>query len=187
MNLYEILTNSNIIKSINDNLDEMLLLIPELKFIIGFDHKHPHHHLDVWEHTLYALSLSENNFEIRLCLLLHDIGKPFSYQEDGEIRHYFNHAKVSSIISEKILKRLKYKDDFISEVCYLIKYHDTPIKKKEILENYNLQEKRYKIQTCDALAHNPEKLEKRKKYLNKTKKLLYKQNVKQNEKYSVKC
>ena len=31
---------------------------------------------------------------------------------------------------------------------------------------------RYKIQECDALAHHPEKLEKRKRYLESTKKLL---------------
>ena len=176
MSLYKILTSSNIVKSINDNLDELLILIPELKFIIGFEHKHPHHHLDVFNHTLFALSLSESDFEIRLCLLLHDIGKPFSYQE-GENRHYFNHAKVSSIISKTILERLHYNDDLINEVCYLIKYHDTTKNKEEIIENYNLQEKRYKIQVCDAFAHNPYKLEKRIKYLNKTKKLFYKENV----------
>ena len=54
--------------------------------MIGFEHKHPHHHLDVWNHTLLALSYSPKDFDIRLVLLLHDIGKPHSYQ-DEEIRH----------------------------------------------------------------------------------------------------
>ena len=174
MNLKEILTNDDVVSSIKNNLDYILDIIPEIKYMINFSHKNPHHHLDVFNHTLYALSLSENDFEIRLCLLLHDIGKPFSYQEDGNIRHYFNHPIISSIMSEKILKRLNYDDEFINEVCYLIRYHDTPIKKEEIKNNFKLQEKRYKIQTCDALAHHPLKLEKRKKYLEKTKELLYK-------------
>ena len=81
MYLYGILMSDNIVESIKSNIDYILDLIPEIKYSIGFDQKHPHHHLDVWEHTLYALSLSEKDFEIRLALLLHDIGKPFYYQE----------------------------------------------------------------------------------------------------------
>ena len=44
-------------------------------------------------------------FDIRLCLLLHDIGKPFSYQGE-EVRHFRNHAAVSANMSKIILKRL---------------------------------------------------------------------------------
>lgn len=169
--LEEILTDNNIIESINNNLDELLLLIPELKFMIGFDHKHPHHHLDVWNHTLYALSLSENNFEIRLALLLHDIGKPFCFKE-GDIRHYNGHALKSYEMSKKILDRFNYNDSFKEEVCYLIKKHDTPISTTDIENDYELSVKRYKIQVCDALAHNPEKLQKRVKYLKKVKNII---------------
>lgn len=171
--LYEILTNDNIVVSINDNLNYLLKLIPELRSMIGFEHNHPHHHLNVWNHTLYALSLSENDFEIRLSLLLHDIGKPFSYT-DGDVRNFNGHPEVSYKMSKIILKRLDFEDDFIEEVCYLIKYHDTPISKKDISENYDLSYKRYLIQFCDAMAHNPDKLEKRKKYLEKTKIMFYK-------------
>ena len=166
MTLEEILVSNSIIESINDNIDFLLEQIPELKYMMGFSHRNHHHHLDVWNHTLYAFSLSENNFEIRLCLLLHDIGKPFSYEE-GEIRHYYGHASKSEEISRNILKRLNYEETFINEVCYLIKYHDTPISKKDIYDNLELSIKRYKIQVCDAIAHNPNKLDKRLKYLKK--------------------
>ncbi len=166
--LKKILTSNNIIESIENNLNELLILIPELRFMIGFKHKNPHHHLDVWEHTLYALSLSENDFEIRLCLLLHDIGKPFSYQE-GNIRHYNGHALKSYEISKKIFDRFDFNEKFKEEVCYLIKNHDTPISKKDIEDNYNLCVKRYKIQVCDSLAHNPIEIKRRVKYLNKVK------------------
>lgn len=173
MDLEKILTSDNIIISINENLEFLLELIPELKDMIGFEHNHPHHHLDVWNHTLLALSLSCNDFEIRFILLLHDIGKPHCYQ-DKEIRHFVGHATVSSAISRNILERLKYNDDFINEVCYLIERHDSLLSSKEILLDYNLAYKQYLIQYCDALAHNPEKLEKRIKYLDRTKKLLEK-------------
>lgn len=169
--LYTILTDEDITSAINNNLNYILELIPEIKYMIGFEHKHPHHHLDVWNHTLYALSLSENNFEIRLCLLLHDIGKPFSYT-DGDIRNFKGHQEVSSKMSEEILKRMGFEENFIKEVCYLIKYHDIPISKTDIEENYILTTKRYMIQYYDAMAHNPDMLEKRKNYLEKVKRML---------------
>ena len=59
MDLQSILLSENIVESINKNIDYLLQIIPEIKSIIGFEHKHPHHHLDVWNHTLLALSLSE--------------------------------------------------------------------------------------------------------------------------------
>lgn len=164
----EILLADDVVESINSNLDYLLELIPELRKCIGFDHKHPHHHLDVWNHTLLALSLSEKDFDVRLCLLLHDIGKPYSYQE-GEVRHFFNHPKVSAEMSKNILKRLEFEDDYIEYICYLIENHDTPISDKQIEDNYELCLKLYEIQRCDALAHHPDKLEKRKEYLNKIK------------------
>ena len=83
--LQNILTSNNVIESTNNNIYILLGIIPELKDMMGFQHNHPHHHLDVWNHTLLALSLSEPIFDIRLCLLLHDIGKPHSYQIDNNI------------------------------------------------------------------------------------------------------
>ncbi len=177
MNLNDILLEDDILKSIEENLDYLLDIIPELKYMIGFLHKHPHHHLDVWNHTLLALSLSKKDFDIRLCLLLHDIGKPFSYQEDGDIRHYKNHPKVSSYIARLILSRLGYDINYINKICYLIEKHDSKIEVEQIKQDYDICLKLYEVQRCDALAHHPEKLEKRKKYLLKTKKLL-KNNIK---------
>lgn len=166
MNLKEILSG-DVVTNINNNMEYLISIIPEIKFMINFPHNHPHHHLDVWNHTLLALSLSEDDFEIRLVLLLHDIGKPFSYQ-DKEIRHFNGHASVSATMSYDILKRLNFDDVFINEVCYLIKNHDTSITNDAIKMNSDLAFKRYKIQYCDAFAHHPDKLEKRKQYLEKT-------------------
>ena len=171
---YDIMMDKDIVKSINSNLDFITILIPEINNMIGFEHKHPHHHLDVWEHTLYALSLSLPNFDVRISLLLHDIGKPFSYIEKNGVRHFPNHANVSALISNKTLERLGFDKEYIDKICYLIKFHDTPITAKNIINNYDLSSTLYKIQECDALAHNPEKLEKREEYLKKVKTLMLK-------------
>ena len=69
--------SDDIIKSISDNKIELLNLIPELAVMFGFNHHHSHHHLNVWNHTLLALKSSQSDFEVRLALLLHDIGKPY--------------------------------------------------------------------------------------------------------------
>ena len=165
-----ILLQDDVVSSIKNNIDYLLELIPEIKEIIGFDHKHPHHHLNVWDHTLLSLSLSENDFDVRLSVLLHDIGKPAACEE-GEVRHYKGHPKESSKISRNILKRLKYDDNYINYICYLIEHHDTPMTQEQVNDNYEMCLKLYEIQRCDALAHHPDKLEKRKEYLAKTKKL----------------
>lgn len=168
VNLEEILLSNNVVDEIEDNLDTILDYIPELYFEIGFDQKHPHHHLDVWNHTLYALSLSDIDSDIRMALLFHDIGKPFSYQE-GDIRHFKGHAKKSSEIAKVILKRLNYKDEKINYICSLIENHDSPITLDLINRDIEFAKALYKIQYCDALAHHPDKLEIRKQYLKNTK------------------
>ena len=128
-----------------------------------------------------CFKLSEDDFEIRLVLLLHDLGKPFSYQ-DEEVRHFRNHAAVSANMSKIILKRLGFDDGYIKYVCYLIEHHDTPISNEQIVNDYDLCLKLLKIQKCDALAHHPNKLEKRKKYIDEmNKKLVLKKGADRDE------
>lgn len=162
--LHEILESDDVVESIRSNIEILTLIIPEIKNMIGFDHKHPHHHLDVFEHTLYALSMSSNDFEIRLSLLLHDIGKPFSFIE-GDIRHFNGHPKVSENITRDILNRLNFEKEFIDRICFFVLNHDNIITTSLIKEDYEKASKLFQIQRCDALAHHPDKLEKRIKYL----------------------
>lgn len=165
--LYNILMSEDVVTNINNNLDILLEIVPELHNEIGFEHKHPHHHLDVWNHTLLALSNSKKDFIVRLALLFHDIGKPFSYTEEHDIRHFNGHQIVSEKITREILKRLNFDNDLIGTISYLVLSHDTPIKDSDLKNNIDISIKLYEIQRCDALAHNPEKLEKRINYLNK--------------------
>lgn len=171
--LYEILCSENVVESINNNLEYLLGIIPEISYMIGFEHKHPHHHLDVWNHTLLALSMSDNDFDIRLSLLLHDIGKPFCYQESDGIRNFRGHPQKSAEISYKILNRLNFNDEFIERICFYIRNHDNPLEEQFIIDNREASIKIFKIQECDALAHHPEKLEKRRQYLKKIKDQIY--------------
>lgn len=166
--LINLLSKENIVKSIKENFERLVETIPEIKNMVGFEHNHPHHHLNVWDHTLYALSLAPNDYETRLVLLLHDIGKPVCYQEeDNGIRHFKGHAEKSAQISKNILARIGFEYNYAMKICKLIKLHDTPLTEQEILDSPKLSHTRFIVQKCDALAHNPEKNEKRLKYLEK--------------------
>lgn len=155
--------------------DENMLftIIPELKDCNGFDHKHPHHCYDVWEHTKEAIRKSKPDLQIRLALLLHDIGKPHSYQEYGEIRHFYDHPQKSAEMSREILTRLGYSEKEVEEICYLVKNHDYIINVNKVNENnMELTKKLLHIQYCDAYAHHPQHIEKRIKKLDEIKKKL---------------
>lgn len=151
----------------------LFTIIPELKDCEGFDHKHPHHCYDVWKHTKAAMQKSKPDLYIRLALLLHDIGKPHSYQEDGEIRHFHGHPKVSAEMSREILVRLGYSEKEVEDISYLIENHDTIINIDNVNENnLELTKKLLYIQYCDAYAHDPKHIEKRIKKLDEIKEKL---------------
>ena len=169
--LEELLTEDNIVTRINTNINTLLFFIPEINYMRGFDQKHPYHNYDLWNHTLLALYYAEvfsyNDFDTRLALLLHDIGKPFSYQE-GKVRSYPNHNIVSAKMAYTILKRLGYKEDYINTIIYLIKNHDKTISEVLIKNSPELAQKLYQVQRCDILAHSPKYADKRLDYLYET-------------------
>ena len=69
-------------------------------------------------------------------------------------------------MAKEILKRLGFNDLYNKKICYLIANHDEPITNRDIKRYPELSEKRLEIQRCDALAHHPDKLEKRVAYIN---------------------
>lgn len=150
---------------IGENIDFIKKEIPEIENMIGFEHRHPHHHLDVWNHTLEVVkNINSQDLELKMAALLHDIGKPFSYQ-DEEVRHFRGHPEVSSQMSETILRRLGYNESFIQNVCYLVKNHDTIIDPQNLDNSRKMVMKRLELQYADAKAHAPSKVEKRIKFL----------------------
>ena len=125
----------------------------------------------MWEHTIVALRKSKADLEIRLALLLHDIGKPHSYQEgeDG-VRHFKGHPQKSAEMTQEILTRLGYTEKEIEDICYLVAHHDDVIDVNQVnLSNKKLIKKLLYIQYCDAYAHAPEHIEKRIKKLDEIK------------------
>ena len=165
--LERILTSENIEEEIRSNEDYIFSLIPELRSEVGFDQKHPHHSFDVWNHTIEALKHIEPDFELRLIVLLHDIGKPFAYIE-GPIRHYYNVSGASTKMAYVILKRFGYEEAFINKILYLIKNCNGIIDDDVIERNPVLAEKLYEVQYCDIMAQDTKYLKDRVDYLTTT-------------------
>lgn len=104
----------------------MKYVLPVFEKCYGLE-QNAFHFGDVAQHTLAVLDhhcqLFEPNLPERLACLLHDIGKVYTQTvKDGKI-HFYDHETVGADIVEDILRDLKYDNETIKEVQFLIKYH----------------------------------------------------------------
>ncbi len=106
--------------------DVLCVIIPEIAPCIGFLQQNPHHKLDVFEHTLCALTNTPQDEILRLAILLHDIGKPACFSlDDNGIGHFYGHAAESARLCEQILRRLHYDRRTLDLVTELVRAHDS--------------------------------------------------------------
>lgn len=143
---------------------------------IGFDQKHPHHVYDLKQHTIEAIkNYQGDNYLIKIALLLHDVGKPYSqtFGPDG-VAHYYGHAKLSEEIARDILYELRFEVEEIEYITLLIKHHDSkipiedfPLKKWILKYGEKTIMDMLDVSMADCLAHNPNFIEKRKNYIEK--------------------
>lgn len=154
--LKNILLVKNVEESIKTNEKVIFKIIPLLEFEKGFNQKSVWHSYDVWNHTIKAISSSDIDFETRLVLLLHDIGKPFSYQDDGNIRHFKGHALKSKEMAKPVLESFGYRNIELNNLLFLIGEHASVINVDEVdNNNFELYNKLLTIQFCDASAYEP--------------------------------
>lgn len=111
--------------------DILSVCIAEIKQCIGFQQNNPHHNRNVWDHTLFAVSVAPKDIYTRLALLYHDIGKPLCYSEDSGVGHFYGHAAVSRDIAEKSLRNLRFDNQTIKLVTQLVEAHDRTIEPRK--------------------------------------------------------
>lgn len=101
------------------------VILPELDRCMETPQNHPHHCYTVGEHILHSLLGAPGVKDMRLAMLLHDIGKPRTLKTDEEgITHFHGHPAVSAEMAEEILRRLKLDNDTIATVRRLVEFHD---------------------------------------------------------------
>ena len=136
-------------------------LIPEIRDMIGFEQNNPHHHLDVWQHTVMAINNASIDLIIRLTMLFHDIAKPRCYTEDENGGHFYGHPQINSNMAKEILLRLGHDGGTIETVAQLVLYHDVDIqpRRKHIKRwIYKIGEERFRqliqVKRADAMAQS---------------------------------
>jgi poly(A) polymerase len=114
------------------DIGAMKYVIPELEETFGMK-QNKYHFGNVWEHTLKVLDNITNDclwpdgrytLVQRMSALLHDIGKikTRTVDENGNV-HFYQHELASADMCDVILRRLKYSNEFIKDVQFLVKNH----------------------------------------------------------------
>lgn len=111
------------------------VVLPELDKCFGVEQKSPkrHHIYDVGTHLLMALKHCPSNDPIvRLATLLHDVGKPVTYQKtpDGIITFY-NHEIISASIAKYIADRLHFSKKDRDRFVLLVRFHQFTVDERQ--------------------------------------------------------
>ena len=135
----------------------------EVLEMVGFPQRNRHHCYDVWEHTLHALEAVPPELELRLTMLLHDIGKPgcCTIDETG-CGHFKGHPARSAAMAEEMLRRLRADNATRETVVRLVAWHDRNIPRTqpgvaESLRQLGERDLRrlLRIKRADNLAQDP--------------------------------
>lgn len=115
--------------------EPLVVLIPALKALRGFDQQSPYHSYDVLEHTMRVMEGVEAftgaaaSEALRWAALFHDIAKPVSFSEDCNNRgHFFGHPELGAEMTTKIMGDFGLPKKLIQHVRTLVLLHDTSIK-----------------------------------------------------------
>ena len=115
-------------------------VIPELKPMVGFDQRSPHHAYDLYTHVACVVDKMPEDLDLRWAALLHDVGKVPTFTQDATGRgHYYGHAKVGAEMASAILKRFRATTALRQTVVTLIDQHMTRLKPDRIELRYCLK------------------------------------------------
>ena len=121
----QLLTGPYVEQILNDYHDVLSVFIPEIKPMLGFRQRNPHHVYDIWQHTVKVTAAIDPDPILRLTAFFHDIGKPACFTMDAKsVGHFHGHPDVGAAMTQDILKRLKNDNQTVRTVTMLIKLHD---------------------------------------------------------------
>jgi len=106
------------------DLGLMAVFMPEVVAMDGVPQPPQFHpEGDVLTHTLIMLGLMRNpSVELAMGILLHDVGKPPTYEVRDRIR-FHNHTKVGREMTEEICRRLRFSSEQTKHIAALVADH----------------------------------------------------------------
>ncbi len=154
-------------RCLDDLLETGLLeqFAPELASMKGVS-QGGYHHLDVWDHTMLAVSnLGPGDLVASLGVLLHDVGKPQtrSVEADGRVR-FLGHEKVGAEIAERWLREMRFPSAVATQVATIVRGHMRLMASEELTDSAlrrlvrdfgPLLERLLRVVEADALALRP--------------------------------
>ncbi|MBO4382831.1 MAG: CCA tRNA nucleotidyltransferase [Clostridia bacterium] len=161
--LFKLLCGADLVRVLTDYRDVLAVVLPELEPCFDFDQHNPHHCYDVYTHSLKAAEAIAPVPELRLTMLLHDIGKPSTFFFDEKnVGHFYGHGKAGARMAAEIVRRLRLSARQQEEIRTLVEFHDYPLDpdRKILLRRLNkfgtatLQDL-IRVQITDAQAQTP--------------------------------
>ncbi len=99
--------------------------LPEFDRMMETGQNNPHHCYTVGIHTIRVVQGVAADRVLRLAALFHDVGKPgCRWAAPDGTDHFAGHAQEGCNMTEQIMRRLKFDNDTIRQVCCLVLYHD---------------------------------------------------------------
>lgn len=162
--LKKLLVGKNAAEVLLEYREIMGVIIPELIPCFDCEQNNPWHIYNVYEHIIKSVDSAPANAQLRLTMLLHDIGKPIvKTTDENGIDHFKYHAAVGADTAREILKRFKVSNELLNKVTTLIKFHQSvenvdDIRIKRWLSKIGVDYTRslLDVRIADLKAHNPE-------------------------------
>ncbi|MBW2332559.1 MAG: HDIG domain-containing protein, partial [Deltaproteobacteria bacterium] len=82
-----------------------------------------YHKYTIYRHTMETVDSIDRDPILRLSALFHDIAKPRVRKKISGRWRFFGHAAASAELTREIMMRLKFSNDRITRVTYLITHH----------------------------------------------------------------
>ena len=112
------------------------LVLPDFDKCFKCEQNSPYHFCDVGRHTITVINNIKTEPLLRWAALLHDIGKPLTKFFNGTKDTFHGHCDVGAELSKDILYDFKYDNDFIKQVCILVKHHDDLFPSKKSIRKF---------------------------------------------------
>jgi len=98
-------------------------IMPYLAKCVGVEQPGGYHKWDVFDHTMVCVDNAPKKLNVRLAALFHDLGKPATKEVVESGATFYGHDRLSTRMSVKLMRNLKYSNELIDHVEILVEKH----------------------------------------------------------------